>query len=208
MTKLNEAHHDPGPPPWFGYKQVEEAPYPMTDEEFITWPREPGYKHERHAGMFVRLWVGPFAFYGGFAMLRAYQPAEQRYRITVPELPGCETELRTTGAPLAQDWLEAFEQSMQQGAKAIDRWMQAVQAAGTPIPLPRALEQPPEELPFDHLKAVGLIPIGTPEDYILSVSARNGLRERVGDNQTYPLAAVLDVLVGQIEAYERAQHLI
>lgn len=218
MTKPKAAGYDPGPPPWFGYKQVDEAPYPMTDEEFFRWPREPGYKHELHAGMCVRLWVGPFAFYCGFAMLRAYQPAERRYLITVPELPGCETELKTSGSPLAQDWIEAFEQSMQQGGEAIDRWVQAAQATGTPIPLPKSLEEPPEELllahleeppeelPLAHLTAVGLIPIGTQEDYILALSARNGLRERVWDDKTHPLAAVLDALSEQIAAYEKDQH--
>ncbi len=215
MTEQKEARYDPGPPPYYGYKQVEGAPYPMTDEEFWRWPREPGYKYELHAGMCARLWVGPFAFYGGFALLRGYQYAERRYLITVPDLPGCETEVHTSGSPDGRTWLEAFEQSMQQGAAAIDRWVQAAQATGTPIPLPRTLEAPPEEpslkyleepLPLAHLRTVDLIPIGTQGDYILALSAQNGMRERVGDDKTHPLAALLDALAEQIAAYEQEQH--
>lgn len=42
------------PPPWFGYEQVPDAPYPMTAEGWAEWPKEPGYKYELHDGMLVR----------------------------------------------------------------------------------------------------------------------------------------------------------
>jgi hypothetical protein len=110
------------------------------------------------------------------------------------------------GAPLAEDRMEGPEQAIQQGVKTIDRWAQAAQATGRPIPLPKTLEAPWRSNPLDHLKKVGLIAIGTQEDYLLALSARNDLRERVGDNQTHPLAAVLEVLAGKIAAYEQDQH--
>ena len=218
MSKLKAAYDDPGPPPWFGYKQVEEAPYPMTHEEFMAWPREPGYKYELHDGMCARLWRGPDGFCGGYAINWAYQPASHAYRVSVPELPGCEVERAASDLHGVED----IEHNLALGQEMIEQWMKtAWEAATTPesagvpvVPLPRSLEEPPqrlppehpEEQPLAHLKAVGLIPIGTQMDYRLALSARNGLRERVGNNQAHPLAAVLEVLAGQIEAYEKDQH--
>lgn len=75
MGKWEEAIPEPEPPPWFGYQQVDETPYQTTEKGVLRWFREPG---ELHVGMCACLWVGPFAFYGRFAMRRDFQPAERR----------------------------------------------------------------------------------------------------------------------------------
>lgn len=200
MSNLEEPI-DTGRPPYYGYMQVEEAPYPMTAEEFFTWPREPGWKYELHGGMCTRLWRGPSAFYGGYAILFAYQPAAQVYTISIPELPGCQMEHQMTGKPDSQEW----EQAIQQGAEAIDRWVQAAQAAGASIPLPRALEEVTEP-PLDHLRGIGIIPIQTKEDYILAAAAMNGLVKRLSNNATHPLAEVRDVLAEQLKQTQWGGH--
>ncbi|HEU5198262.1 MAG TPA: hypothetical protein VFU32_01425, partial [Ktedonobacterales bacterium] len=141
--------------------------------------------------------------------LRAYQPAEQRYIISVPELPGCQAELHTSGLPD----LEAWEQSIQKGAEAIDRWIAAAWAAATQddhvsvpvVSLPKTLEEPPEE-PLTHLKEVGLIPIETEADYKLAVAVLYALVDRTGCDPTHPLDEVLAALTDQVEAYEDVHH--
>ena len=173
MTKLDEAHHDPGPPPWFGYKQVEEAPHTMSFEEWLAWPREPGYKYELHNGRCVRLWRGPHGYCGGYGVLWAYQPATGSYRIIVPELPGCEMERQYAG----DDDMDNWNRNLEAGGEMVHRWMAAAWQAATTseranvpvVPLPHVLEEPPEVPPLVHLKRYGVIPLETQVDVDLAV---------------------------------------
>jgi hypothetical protein len=196
-------------PPWGGYKQVEEAPYPMTLQEFTRWPREPGYKYELHDGMCVRLWRGPRGYCGGYGILWAYQPATGTYRIIVPELPGCEMERPTSG----DDEMEEWNRNLEAGGEMVYRWMAAAwKAATTPaqasvpvVPLPHILEEPPEVPPLVHLKRYGVIPLETKADVDLAVAVLVALVERVGGDETHPLMGILNALADEIEASPEEQ---
>lgn len=202
MTKQDEAHHDPGPPPWFGYKQVEEAPYPMTFEEWLAWPREPGYKYELHDGMCVRLWRGPQGYCGGYGILWAYQPATRSYRISVPELPGCEVERQYAG----DDDMDNWNRNLEAGGEMVHRWMAAAwQAATTPervsvpvVPLPYVLEEPPEVPPLVHLKRYGVIPLETKADVDLAVAVLCALVQRVAGDETHTLMGITHALAEEV----------
>ena len=194
------------PPPWFGYKQVEEAPYPMTAEEHYRWPREPGYKYELHDGMCVRLWRGPHGYCGGYGILWAYQPATSIYRIIVPELPGCEMERPYTG----DDDMENWNRNLEVGGEMVYRWMAAAWKAATTserisaptVPLPHVLEEPPEAPPLVHLKRYGVIPLETTADVDLAVAVLFALVDRIDGDKTHPLTGITDALAHEVEAYE------
>ena len=196
-------------PPWGGYQQVEEAPYPMTMREFTRWPREPGYKYELHNGRCVRLWRGPRGYCGGYGILWAYQPATGLYRIIVPELPGCEMERPYTG----DDDMENWNRNLEAGGEMVHRWIAAAwKAAATPervsvptVPLPYVLEEPPEEPPLVHLKRYGIIPLETKADVDLAVAVLVALVERVGGDKTHPLMGILNALADEIAASPEEQ---
>ncbi len=191
-------------PPWGGYQQVEEAPYPMTMKEFTRWPREPGYKYELHDGRCVRLWRGPHGYCGGYGILWAYQPATGLYRIIVPELPGCEMERQYTG----DDDMENWNRNLEAGGEMVYRWMAAAwEAVTTPerasvpvVPLPHVLEEPPEEPPLVHLKRYGVIPLETPADVDLAVAVLHALGDRVDGDKTHPLLGLLNALAEEVAA--------
>ncbi len=191
-------------PPWGGYQQVEEAPYPMTMKEFTRWPREPGYKYELHDGRCVRLWRGPHGYCGGYGILWAYQPATGIYRIIVPELPGCEMERQYVG----DDDMDNWNRNLEAGGEMVHRWMAAAwQAATTPergsvpvVPLPHVLEEPPEEPPLVHLKRYGVIPLETKADVALAVAVLCALVQRVAGDETHPLMGITQALAEEVAA--------
>jgi hypothetical protein len=191
-------------PPWFGYKQVEEAPYPMIIEEWLAWPREPGYKYELHDGRCVRLWRGPHGYCGGYGILWAYQPTTGIYRIIVPELPGCEMERPCS----SDDDLEEWNRNLEAGGERVHCWMAAVwKAATTPervsapvVPLPHVLEEPPEVPPLVHLQRFGVIPLETKADVDLAVAVLCALVQRVAGDETHPLMGITQALAEEVAA--------
>jgi hypothetical protein len=198
-------------PPWFRYKQVEEALYPMTAEEHYHWPREPGYKYELHDGICVRLWRGPHGYCGGYGILWAYQPATGIYRIVVPEL-GCEMERPYTG----DDDMDNWNRNLEAGGEMVYRWMAAAwQAVTTPervsvaaVPLPHVLEEPLDVPPLVHLKRYGVIPLETKADGDLAVAVLHALVERVGGDTAHSLMGLLNALADEVAAYRNEQQAI
>jgi len=192
------------PPPWFGYKQVEEAPYPMTIEEWLAWPREPGYKYELHDGRCVRLWRGPHGYCGGYGILWAYQPTTGIYRIIVPELPGCEMERPCS----SDDDLEEWNRNLEAGGEMVHCWMAAAwKAANTPeranvpvVPLPHVFEEPLEVPPLVHLKRYGVIPLETKADVDLAVAVLCALVQRVAGEQAHALRGITHALADEVAA--------
>jgi predicted RNase H-like HicB family nuclease len=63
--------------------------------------------------------------YGHYSMILEWDPEDAIYVVTVPELPGCRTHGRT------------YEEAARQGQDAIESWIDAARAWGTPIPAPR-----------------------------------------------------------------------
>jgi hypothetical protein len=208
LRARKQAEMESKPPPWFGYQQVEEAPYPMTAEEHYRWPREPGWKYELHAGMCVRQWRGPNGYCGGYGILWAYQPATRIYRIIVPELPGCEMERPYTSDDDVNNW----NRNLEAGGEMVYRWMAAAwdavttpDSVGTPVvPLPYILEEPSDDPPLDHLKRYGVIPLETPADYDLAVAVLFAVLDRTSGEEAHPLIPLLMALSDEVEAYEDA----
>ena len=62
-----------------------------------------------------------------YSMNLEWDPEDQIFVVTVPELPGC----RTHGA--------TYEDAVRQGRDAIESWIDAAQAWGRPVPPPRVI---------------------------------------------------------------------
>jgi predicted RNase H-like HicB family nuclease len=62
-----------------------------------------------------------------YSMNIQYDPVDQIYVVTVPELPGCRTHGRT------------YEEAVRQGRDAISSWIDDARALGEPLPEPRIL---------------------------------------------------------------------
>ena len=60
-----------------------------------------------------------------YSMLLEWDPSDDIYVVTVPELPGCHTH----GETLAE--------AVQQGQEVIELWLETMQELGRPIPHPR-----------------------------------------------------------------------
>ena len=58
-------------------------------------------------------------------MIIQWDPVDQIYVVSVPELPGCMTHGKT------------YEEAVQQGQDAIESWLQVAEELGRPIPSPR-----------------------------------------------------------------------
>jgi predicted RNase H-like HicB family nuclease len=73
--------------------------------------------------------------YGHYSMILEWDPRDDIYIATVPELPGC----RTHG--------ETLEEAVRQGRDALESWIDANRFWGRPIPPPRFFqpESDPEE---------------------------------------------------------------
>jgi predicted RNase H-like HicB family nuclease len=56
-----------------------------------------------------------------------WDPEDQIYVLTVPELPGCRTHGLT------------YEDAVERGQQAIESWIEAARADGEPIPPPRVM---------------------------------------------------------------------
>ncbi len=63
--------------------------------------------------------------YGHYSMVLEWDPRDQIYVVTVPELPGC----RTHG--------DTLEEAVRQGRYAIESWVDAMRYWGRPIPEPK-----------------------------------------------------------------------
>lgn len=60
-------------------------------------------------------------------MVIQWDPEDQIYVVTVPELPGCQTHGAT------------HEEAVRRGHEAIESWIEAALADGDPIPVPRTI---------------------------------------------------------------------
>ena len=65
--------------------------------------------------------------YDRYSMTIQYDPIDQIYVVTVPELPGCRTHGKT------------YEEAVRQGRDAIMSWIDDARAVGEPIPEPKVL---------------------------------------------------------------------
>ena len=65
--------------------------------------------------------------YDQYSMTIQYDPIDQIYVVTVPELPGCRTHGKT------------HEEAVRQGRDAIISWIDDARASGEPIPEPKVL---------------------------------------------------------------------
>ena len=63
--------------------------------------------------------------YKHYSMTIEWDPDDHIYVVQVPELPGCVTHGDT------------YEEAVRQGQDAIESWIDAARADGTPIPAPR-----------------------------------------------------------------------
>lgn len=62
-----------------------------------------------------------------YSMQIQYDPIDEIYVVTVPELPGCVTHGKT------------YEEAVRQGEDAIETWIEGSRALGLPIPEPNVL---------------------------------------------------------------------
>jgi predicted RNase H-like HicB family nuclease len=60
-----------------------------------------------------------------YSMTIQWDPDDQIYVVTVPELPGCMTHGHT------------YEEALQQGQDAIESWIMVAKELGRPIPAPK-----------------------------------------------------------------------
>jgi predicted RNase H-like HicB family nuclease len=60
-----------------------------------------------------------------YSMVLEWDPEDQIYVVTVPELPGCRTHGTT------------YEEAVRHGKEAIESWIAAAHADDVPIPEPR-----------------------------------------------------------------------
>ena len=60
-----------------------------------------------------------------YTMIIQWDPKDQIYVVSVPELPGCMTHGRT------------YEEAVKQGQDAIESWLMVAKQDGDPIPPPR-----------------------------------------------------------------------
>ncbi len=65
--------------------------------------------------------------YDHYSMIIEWDPDDQIYVVTVPELPGC----RTYG--------ETYEDGVKHGREAIESWIDAARTWGNAIPKPRVV---------------------------------------------------------------------
>ena len=69
-----------------------------------------------------------------YSMIVEWEPRDQIFVVTVPELPGCSTH----GA--------SYEEAVRQGQDAIEGWIETNQLLGRPVPPPRHMIIPDEDL--------------------------------------------------------------
>ena len=62
---------------------------------------------------------------GHYSMVLEWDPEDDIYIVSIPELPGCRTHGRTA------------DEAVEQGRYAMESWIEAAEAAGWPIPQPR-----------------------------------------------------------------------
>jgi predicted RNase H-like HicB family nuclease len=72
--------------------------------------------------------------YGHYSMTLEWDPVDEIYVVTVPELPGCNTHGRT------------LEEAVQQGRDAIETWIDGRRYWGHPIPPPKYFVPEEEEI--------------------------------------------------------------
>jgi predicted RNase H-like HicB family nuclease len=60
-----------------------------------------------------------------YSMVIEWDPDDQIYVVTVPELPGCMTHGKT------------YEEAVRQGKDAIETWIEGAMEDGEPLPQPR-----------------------------------------------------------------------
>ena len=65
--------------------------------------------------------------YDQYSMNIQYDPVDEIYVVTVPELPGCRTHGKT------------YEEAVRQGRDVIASWIDDAKASGDPIPPPRVM---------------------------------------------------------------------
>ena len=62
-----------------------------------------------------------------YSLVVEWDPADEIYVVTVPELPGCRTHGST------------YEDAVRNAQDAIESWLDAARAWGSPIPQPRVV---------------------------------------------------------------------
>ena len=63
--------------------------------------------------------------YGHYSMILDWDPRDNIYVVTIPELPGCQTHGET------------LEEAVRQGQDALESWIDVARKLGEPIPHPR-----------------------------------------------------------------------
>jgi predicted RNase H-like HicB family nuclease len=71
--------------------------------------------------------------YGHYSLILEWDPRDDIYVVTVPELPGCRTHGST------------YEEAVAQAQDAIASWVDAAREDGDPAPPPRTFALGPEE---------------------------------------------------------------
>ncbi len=66
--------------------------------------------------------------YKHYSMVIQWDPDDQIYVVTVPELPGCMTHGKT------------YEEAVRQGQDAIASWIMVAEELGRPVPPPRVMK--------------------------------------------------------------------
>lgn len=81
--------------------------------------------------------------YGHYSMIIEWDPRDDIYIVTVPELPGC----RTHG--------ESLEEAVRQGRDAIEGWIDAMRYWGRPVPPPQYFAFDPVDAPVTDTVGAG-----------------------------------------------------
>ena len=79
--------------------------------------------------------------YGHYSMILEWDPRDNIYVVTVPELPGCQTHGST------------LEEAVQQGRDALESWIDVAREIGKPLPPPRYFAAHPLDAPAEDLVA-------------------------------------------------------
>jgi antitoxin HicB len=79
--------------------------------------------------------------YEHYSMILEWDPRDNIYVVTVPELPGCQTH----GATL--------EEAIKQARDALESWIDVAREIGKPIPPPRYFAADPADVPIQDMVA-------------------------------------------------------
>lgn len=75
-----------------------------------------------------------------YSMILQWDPRDDIFVVTVPELPGCRTHGKT------------YEEAVTQGREVIEGWIAAARSWGDPIPPPRFYTDEAKAVEHDHVR--------------------------------------------------------